>query len=308
MRSAIRTYALAVDAPDALPKDALHPGRRALRARAARSATARRACRGTRPSSPCCRCRPNSSATVDDWTDAQLFRIVKHGIRFTGMPAWPTPGARRRGLDDGRVPARAARARQQRPTARRPSPTPRCRNRLPAAPPAMASTVAAAARTCRSWPGRARPICARACAPMPRAIAPAASCSWRSAGCSSGELAALARHYAALPRRGAARAPARDRSARPSSQAGAARPTAFPPASIAMPAAATRTSPPSPGSEPTTSPRSSSSSAPGSAAAPPIAQVMTRVAQGLDDAGHRRAGAILRAAWPMSARRRRKRR
>jgi cytochrome c553 len=27
---------------------------------------------------------------VGEWTDAQLFRIVKHGIRFTGMPAWPT--------------------------------------------------------------------------------------------------------------------------------------------------------------------------------------------------------------------------
>ena len=27
---------------------------------------------------------------TDKWTDAELFRIVKHGVRFTGMPAWPT--------------------------------------------------------------------------------------------------------------------------------------------------------------------------------------------------------------------------
>lgn len=26
---------------------------------------------------------------VGSWTDAQLFEIVKHGVRYTGMPAWP---------------------------------------------------------------------------------------------------------------------------------------------------------------------------------------------------------------------------
>jgi cytochrome c553 len=26
---------------------------------------------------------------VDHWTSAQLFYIVKHGVKFTGMPAWP---------------------------------------------------------------------------------------------------------------------------------------------------------------------------------------------------------------------------
>ena len=25
------------------------------------------------------------------WDDAELFQIVKHGIKFTGMPAWPAP-------------------------------------------------------------------------------------------------------------------------------------------------------------------------------------------------------------------------
>lgn len=27
---------------------------------------------------------------VDQWEDAELFSLVKHGIKFTGMPAWPT--------------------------------------------------------------------------------------------------------------------------------------------------------------------------------------------------------------------------
>jgi cytochrome c553 len=29
---------------------------------------------------------------VTRWTDAELFQIVKHGIKFTGMPSWPAPG------------------------------------------------------------------------------------------------------------------------------------------------------------------------------------------------------------------------
>ena len=28
---------------------------------------------------------------IDRWDDAELFQIVKHGIKFTGMPAWPAP-------------------------------------------------------------------------------------------------------------------------------------------------------------------------------------------------------------------------
>ena len=181
MRSAIRTYALAVDAPDALPKDALIPAAGHYREGCA-------FCHGA-PGVPrnsavlaMLPVPPELSPTVDDWTDAQLFRIVKHGIRFTGMPAWPSQARGDEvwmmvaflralpGLDSDAYRALGRRRRRG------------CRNRLPAAPPAMAPTVAAAARTCRSWPGRARPTCARACAPMPRAIAPAASCRWRSAG------------------------------------------------------------------------------------------------------------------------------
>ncbi|WP_430250942.1 c-type cytochrome [Neorhizobium sp. DAR64860/K0K1] len=32
---------------------------------------------------------PDLKEVVPTWTDAQLFEIVKHGVRFTGMPAWP---------------------------------------------------------------------------------------------------------------------------------------------------------------------------------------------------------------------------
>ncbi len=28
---------------------------------------------------------------MERWDDAELFQIVKHGIKFTGMPAWPAP-------------------------------------------------------------------------------------------------------------------------------------------------------------------------------------------------------------------------
>lgn len=33
---------------------------------------------------------PNLKEVVPKWSDAELFEIVKHGVRFTGMPAWPT--------------------------------------------------------------------------------------------------------------------------------------------------------------------------------------------------------------------------
>lgn len=32
---------------------------------------------------------PDLTATADEWTDRQLFWIVKHGVKFTPMPAWP---------------------------------------------------------------------------------------------------------------------------------------------------------------------------------------------------------------------------
>jgi cytochrome c553 len=33
---------------------------------------------------------PDLKTVVPTWSDAQLYEIVKHGVRFTGMPAWPT--------------------------------------------------------------------------------------------------------------------------------------------------------------------------------------------------------------------------
>lgn len=32
---------------------------------------------------------PDLSQTADTWSDRQLFWIVKHGVKFTAMPAWP---------------------------------------------------------------------------------------------------------------------------------------------------------------------------------------------------------------------------
>lgn len=34
---------------------------------------------------------PDLTRASNDWSDAQLFRIVKHGIKYTGMPAWSAP-------------------------------------------------------------------------------------------------------------------------------------------------------------------------------------------------------------------------
>ncbi|MCJ8520141.1 cytochrome c553 [Pseudorhizobium tarimense] len=33
---------------------------------------------------------PDLGPRIPTWTDEQLFQIVQHGVRFTGMPAWPT--------------------------------------------------------------------------------------------------------------------------------------------------------------------------------------------------------------------------
>lgn len=96
MRSAVRTYALAVEAPDELPRHAIQPA-------AGHFARGCAVCPGApgEPRSPAVDLMlpqpPDLSGQVGEWTDAQLFRIVKHGIRFTGMPAWPTQQR-----DDGR--------------------------------------------------------------------------------------------------------------------------------------------------------------------------------------------------------------
>ena len=35
---------------------------------------------------------PDLATVVDSWSDAELFVIVKDGVRYTGMPAWPADG------------------------------------------------------------------------------------------------------------------------------------------------------------------------------------------------------------------------
>jgi cytochrome c553 len=35
---------------------------------------------------------PDLTQTAGEWTDRQLFWIVKHGVKFTPMPAWPAQG------------------------------------------------------------------------------------------------------------------------------------------------------------------------------------------------------------------------
>jgi len=88
MRSAVRTYALAVESPERLPREGIQPA-------AAHFARGCAICHGApgEPRSPVARAMlpqpPDLSRVVGTWKDAELFRIVKHGVRFTGMPAWP---------------------------------------------------------------------------------------------------------------------------------------------------------------------------------------------------------------------------
>lgn len=91
MQSSVRTYALPVEAPDPLPREG-------LAAAAGHFETGCAVCHAS-PGTPRDAWvlemlpHPPKLAPVlatDKWTDEQLFRIVKHGVRFTGMPAWPT--------------------------------------------------------------------------------------------------------------------------------------------------------------------------------------------------------------------------
>lgn len=89
MRSAVRTYALAVKVPERLPHDAIQPA-------AGHFARGCAICHGApgEPRSPAVLRMlpqpPDLAEKVGEWSDAELFRIVKHGVRFTGMPAWPS--------------------------------------------------------------------------------------------------------------------------------------------------------------------------------------------------------------------------
>jgi cytochrome c553 len=89
MRSAVRTYALQVEVPSELP-------RHAIQTAAGHFARGCAICHGApgEPRSPAAlRMLPQPpvlAQKIGEWNNAELFRIVKHGIRFTGMPAWPT--------------------------------------------------------------------------------------------------------------------------------------------------------------------------------------------------------------------------
>jgi cytochrome c553 len=88
MRNSVETRALMVDTPP-LADAALVPGA------AGHFQTGCATCHGSpaqsAPASVLAMLPPppDLAKVVPQWTDAQLFEIVKHGVRFTGMPAWP---------------------------------------------------------------------------------------------------------------------------------------------------------------------------------------------------------------------------
>lgn len=89
MRSSVRTYALPVELPAELPRYALQPAAGHF----ARGCAICHGAPGEARSPAALRMLPQPpdlAGKVGEWSDAQLFYIVKHGVRFTGMPAWPT--------------------------------------------------------------------------------------------------------------------------------------------------------------------------------------------------------------------------
>lgn len=89
MRSSVRTYALPIDPPAELPRHALQPAAGHF----ARGCAICHGAPGEARSPAASRMLPQPpglAGKVGEWSDAQLFYIVKHGVRFTGMPAWPT--------------------------------------------------------------------------------------------------------------------------------------------------------------------------------------------------------------------------
>lgn len=89
MRNSVETAALSIEAPP-LDDPALLP------LAAGHYETACAVCHGSpaQPRSDAVLAMlpppPDLQAVVPSWTDEQLFQIVQHGVRYTGMPAWPT--------------------------------------------------------------------------------------------------------------------------------------------------------------------------------------------------------------------------
>jgi cytochrome c553 len=90
MRAAVKTYAfLDVDVPDRLPTESIpaaagHFARGCAGCHGAPGEEVPKAVQRMLPPPP------DLAGKVGEWNDAELFWIVKHGVRFTGMPAWPT--------------------------------------------------------------------------------------------------------------------------------------------------------------------------------------------------------------------------
>lgn len=88
MRASVESHATTVTPPDVLP-DAVIPA-------AGHYARGCAPCHGAPDAAPLPAMRamlpppPDLVDKVGEWSDAELFQIVKNGVRFTGMPAWPT--------------------------------------------------------------------------------------------------------------------------------------------------------------------------------------------------------------------------
>ncbi|MDJ0388101.1 c-type cytochrome [Roseomonas sp. E05] len=91
MRSSVRTHALSVKAPEDLSSPAL------LARGAGHYATGCAPCHGApgQPQNPVMQqslpSPPPLAREPGDWTPEERFRIVQHGVRYSGMPAWVAP-------------------------------------------------------------------------------------------------------------------------------------------------------------------------------------------------------------------------
>ncbi|MFZ6762522.1 c-type cytochrome [Pseudoroseomonas sp. WGS1072] len=91
MRNSVRTHALGIAAPPLDDPALLHRG-------AGHYATGCAPCHGApgERQNPIVQASlpppPDFGRALDAWTPEQLFRIVQHGVRYSGMPAWVEPG------------------------------------------------------------------------------------------------------------------------------------------------------------------------------------------------------------------------
>jgi cytochrome c553 len=88
MRSSVRTHAIGIEEPDLNRMNLVQKG-------AAHFQIGCASCHGSpdRPASPVARAMlpepPDLGVSVPAWKPSELFWIVKNGLKYTGMPAWP---------------------------------------------------------------------------------------------------------------------------------------------------------------------------------------------------------------------------